>query len=416
MQMGDVLQATARRAPSGAPWLAAGAGAIVIGSDYSALGIARSLGRHGIPVWVIREGGHVSATVSRHVRRRLSWPEGDEEARVAFLVQLAIDRGLGGWTLYPTGDEAAALIARNEEALAPHYRLTTPHWQAMRHAYDKRLTHALAAELGIDQPWTACPASPEEAEALDCAFPAVLKPAMKDRINAFTLARAWRVEDRTEFRERYGEASALMAPGSILIQELVPGGGESQFSFAAYCEAGRPLAWVTARRTRQYPPDFGHGSSFVETVIATEVEEPSRRLLAAIAYDGLVELEYKRDPRTGRMLLLDFNARSWAWHTLGRRAGADFPWLCWRHLHGEATGDRAGAPGARWVRGMTDVAAAVAEIRAGKLGPLAYLYSLRPPIECAVLALDDPLPAIVDVPSLLLRLRHREDMIGRDGK
>ena len=31
------------------------AGALILGSDYKALGIVRSLGRHGIPVWVLRD-------------------------------------------------------------------------------------------------------------------------------------------------------------------------------------------------------------------------------------------------------------------------------------------------------------------------------------------------------------------------
>lgn len=382
-------------------------GAIVIGSDYSALGIVRSLGRHGIPVWVIREGGHASASLSRYARRRLSWPGETEAERIALLAELA-QAGLDGWTLYPTSDEGAALIARNEAALGGHFRLTTPCWETMRWAYDKRLTHSLAERTGIDQPWTACPRSIEEAAAIDIPFPAVLKPAIKDRLNRFTLARAWPVADRAEFLARYAEASALMPPATILVQEMIPGGGDAQFSFGAYCEAGHPLAWVTARRMRQYPPDFGHGSSFVETIDAPEVEAPSRRLLAAVRYDGIVELEYKKDPRSGRMLLHDFNARSWAWHTLGRRAGIDFPYLAWRHLHGERIGERGAKAGVRWVRGTTDLASALAEMRRGRLSLSAYLRSIRPPTEYAVLALDDPMPALIDIPSLLLRLRRRE--------
>ena len=69
----------------------------------------------------------------------------------------------------------------------------------------------------------------------------------------------------------------------------------------------------------------------------------------------------------------------------------------------------------RWVRGATDLAAAIAEMRRGTLTPLAYLRSIRPPIEWAVMALDDPLPAIVDVPSLLLRLRRREEAVRSAG-
>jgi hypothetical protein len=52
----------------------------------------------------------------------------------------------------------------------------------------------------------------------------------------------------------------------------------------------------------------------------------------------------------------------------------------------------------RWVRGLTDVPTAIGAIRHGKLSPVDYLWSLRPPIECSVLAFDDPLPALLELP------------------
>ena len=47
-----------------------------------------------------------------------------------------------------------------------------------------------------------------------------------------------------------------MSAETIMIQELVPGSGESQLSYAALAEHGRPLASLTARRVRQIPMDF----------------------------------------------------------------------------------------------------------------------------------------------------------------
>ncbi|NJO36097.1 MAG: hypothetical protein HC869_26595, partial [Rhodospirillales bacterium] len=221
---------------------------------------------------------------------------------------------------------------------------------------------------------------------------------------------AWRVENRQELLRRYDQACTMVAPDTILVQELIPGSGETQLSYAALCSRGRPVAWLIARRTRQYPPDFGRGSSFVETVDEPALHEPARQLLAAIDYNGLVELEFKHDPRTGRSKLLDINTRTWGWHTLGRRAGVDFPYLSWRLAHGEPIAETRAQPGARWVRGVTDLPSAFAAIRQGRLSVGAYLRGLRPPLECAVLAFDDPLPAVVDRPSLLYRAwRRRSD-------
>src|SRR5205823_11244127 len=132
-------------------------------------------------------------------------------------------------------------------------------------------------------------------------------------------------------------------------------GGEAQFSYAALCWEGRPLVWAVARRTRQYPMDFGRFSTYVETVERPEIEEPARRLIAAMRFSGLVEVEFKRDGRDGRDKLLDVNARMWGWHTLGRRAGVDFIYLLWRLIQGEPVPEMQVPTGLRWVRTVTDL-------------------------------------------------------------
>lgn len=382
-------------------------GAVVIGGDYIALGVVRSLGRHGIPVWVMHDGLHISAAASRFALRRLPWPA-DEAARLASLLELAARHFPSDWALYPTDDESAALVARNHEALSGSFRLTSPPWAVLQWAYDKRLTYALASRLGIDHPWTLYPQSRDEVADLECAFPAILKPAVKPQGNRFTRARAWRVDDRRQLLARYADACELVDPSSILIQELVAGGGEVQFSFAALCTEGQPLAWLVARRARQHPIDFGgHGSTFVETVDEPVIEEAARRLLAEIRYSGLVEVEFKRDSRSGRPKLLDINARMWGWHTLGRAAGTDFPYLSWQLAQGAVIPSTRARAGVRWVRAVTDVPAAIGEIRRGRLSIGEYVRSLRPPLERAIFALDDPFPAFADVPWLLYRRWRR---------
>jgi D-aspartate ligase len=377
-------------------------GAIVIGSDYIALGVVRSLGRHGIPVWVLRSPLHIEAAVSRYARRRFDWP-GDDTARLALLVDLSARCGPAPWTLYPTHDEAAALVARHHQMLSELFLLTTPPWDVFRWAYDKRLTHVLTVRLGIGHAWTRFPRDETEVAALDCNFPVILKPAVKNLTNQFTLARAWLADDRSQLLKLYAEARKLVPSDVIMIQELIPGGGETRYSFAALCDRGRPLAWLVARRWRQLPVDFGRGSTFVETVDEPEIERLARQPLLEIGYSGIVEVEFKCDPRNGQPRLLDINARAWGWHTLGRRAGADFPFLAWQFVHGVEVSEIRARPGVRWIRALTDIPAALAELVMGHLTIFAYLCSIWPPFECAIFALDDPLPALFDLPLVAWR-------------
>ena len=58
MAVADAPSRAAATLAAGAP----PAGALVLGADYRALGVVRSLGRRGVPVWVIRDGGDAVAT------------------------------------------------------------------------------------------------------------------------------------------------------------------------------------------------------------------------------------------------------------------------------------------------------------------------------------------------------------------
>jgi predicted ATP-grasp superfamily ATP-dependent carboligase len=189
----------------------------------------------------------------------------------------------------------------------------------------------------------------------------------------------------------------LIPPELVLVQERIPGGGESQFSYAALCRDGETIAWLTARRTRQYPIDFGYSSSFVETLDVPEIIAPSRRLLAAMRYTGLVEMEYKFDSRTGRYKLLDINPRLWTWSALGGRAGVDFPYLLWKMMVGMPVQKQTGRLGVRWMRVSTDFPAAVHCMFRGRLTVDAYLDSFSSPIQFALMAADDPLPGLLDL-------------------
>lgn len=383
-------------------------GALVLGGESRALGIARSLGRRGIRVWVIDESDYLIARRSRYVERNLPWPgQAGEAEQAAVLAGFADDHGLRGWTLFATSDETAALVARHHDSLSQRYRLTTPPWEQTQLAYDKRLTYELADAAGVAAPRTAYPSGAGELASLEIEFPCILKPAAKAELNRFTHDKAWPAADRDELLARYEEACSLVATEQVMVQEMIPGGGEAQFSFGAACIEGRPLGSIVARRRRQYPVTFGHSSSFVESVDAPEVERSARRLLEAIGYSGLVEVEFKRDPRSGEYKLLDVNPRLWTWFTLGARAGVDFPHLGFRIAQGEQPAEARAQAGARWVRMGTDVLAAGALIRAGQVSPLAYARSLRPPLEYAVFAADDPRPLASSVPSLFSRLLRR---------
>ena len=373
--------------------------------------MARSLGRRDIAVWVLA-GQERLACSSRYVSRRLKWPEfADEDTQCEYLLALASRFGLDGWVLFATSDEHAALLSRRREELQKHYRFAVSPWEIFSSTYDKRLSYRFADKVGVAYPSTYYPRNVEELASLNCTYPVILKPAIKDTVNRFTQDKAWRVENQAELIRAYRIAARMVQPSTIMIQELIPGGGENQFSYGALCLDGQPLASVVAQRRRQYPIDFGRSSSYVETVHEPAVEKAGRRLLYELRYTGLIEVEFKRDPRDGRYKLLDLNPRVWGWCSLCCAAGVDFPHLLWELSLGHPVVATRATPGVRWMRMVTDVPAMLGENRAGRLSIREYLGSLRGPIQPAVFALDDPLPALLEVPLLsLAKLQRRRSI------
>jgi predicted ATP-grasp superfamily ATP-dependent carboligase len=377
---------------------ARGYGTIILAGDCGSLGIARSLGRRGIPVCFITDNSNPIAKFSRYTSRSLSWAGSQQRGAASDLIKLADRHGMRGWVLFPAADPEVQLVAQNHAELSKVFRLVTPPWDVAQWALDKTLTYQRAATLGIDHPKTYQPRDRREVENLDCRFPLVLKPAVKEGRNVFTLAKAWRVDDRAALLSRYDEAVAAVGHDHIVIQELIPGGGSAQFSYAAVWDRGSPIASMVARRTRQYPTDFGRTSTFVETIHNAQVEEAATKFLNSLHYSGIAEIEFKFDARDGQYKILDVNARTWTWNSLGALAGVDFPYILWRVAMGEKVDRIRADSDARWVYLSRDILAAIAGILAGTLTLNDYLRSYRRPIAFATFGKDDPLPALFDLP------------------
>lgn len=377
-------------------------GALVLGGTHGSLEIARSLGRRSIPVWLVVADNPLP-TWSRYVERSFTWsgPRGNDA--VAFLIELARRHYLGGWVLFAGSDDDLRFIAQNHSVLGAIFTLTTPSLQNVQSACDKRCMNARAAALGLSHPQTRYPRTRDDLLNLELSFPVILKPTIREGRNAFIDAKAWRVDDQRTLLVRYEEAKALIGADSVMVQELIPGGGEAQFSYAAAWHHGAPVGSLVARRRRQFPVDFGFTSTFVETIESPEIDEAASRFLRSLDYSGLVEIEFKFDARDGSCKILDVNGRAWTWIALGAAAGVDFPTIQWQLAIGEKVTPISARPGVNWLYLSRDLLAAMHEIIAGSTAPLDYLRSVIRPSASATFAWDDLGPAMLDLPLALAR-------------
>jgi predicted ATP-grasp superfamily ATP-dependent carboligase len=228
-------------------------------------------------------------------------------------------------------------------------------------------------------------------------LPLAIKPAVKENFFYATGAKAWRAETPCQLQEMYARAARHIPPEEILVQQIIPGDGHDQVSYCAFFRDKKANGILVARRARQHPREFGRAATFVETIDLPVIEELSERFLRAIDYYGLVEIEFKLDPRDGQYKLLDVNTRIWGFHSLGIVSGVDFPFLLFADQGGESMEDCRGKAGVGWLRALTDVPTAFGDILRGHLKWNSYVASIRSTKIESVFCKDDLMPSVMEV-------------------
>ena len=386
-------------------------GAVLLGGAHGALALARSLGTIGVPVHLVTSDNPLPK-LSRHIRQSLPWPGAADRNAVQYLIELARKHDLQGFMLVPCADAEVRMVAEARALLSQVFTVMLPDWEQLRWAGDKGMAYQRATELGLAVPETFPITSYAEAQTVKLRFPVVLKPTMRLGINRFTAEKAWRADTQEQFLALYREAASLVGESRIVVQELVPGGGQSQLSYAGLWANGTEILGFSARRTRQYPLEFSYTSTFVELVDDRETLEAARRFLQSINHHGLVEVEFKRDHRDNKLKLLDINPRPWSWFGITQTMSIDMGVLLWAVACGSTEPFGVPTGKASWMYLLRDAVSATQLIRRGELSLGAYLHSLRGPKAWGAFSLTDPLPGLLDLPLLAWRLLGRR-LFGR---
>jgi len=372
-------------------------GAIIIGGDFQGLGIAQNLAPLGIPV-IIVDPDFCIGRFSRSVRKYYKCPPlTDNGAFVSFLERLAIEKKLDKWVIYPTSDRAVFILSQFRNQLSKYYLIPTPEWEITKFAYDKKLTYQLAQQANVPVPVTFFADNIEQLYQLNLDFPVILKPTIKENYFPITKRKAIRVNNQEELVIGYKHMNSIIDASEIMIQELIQGGPNNLYSFCSLFSGGTAKGKLIAKRQRQHPMEFGNATTFAFTCEVPEIEEFSIRILKQMNYYGLSEVEFMYDGKDGKYKLLEINARTWGWHTLGAAAGVNFSWLLFADINKEPVCVNSFEKNVKWVRLLTDVPTVISEVCKGRLSVADYVNSLKGKREFAVYSGKDPLPFIMEV-------------------
>lgn len=360
---------------------------------YGPLGVARSLGRLGVPMYVIRDRALAPMPVSRFWKEAFTWdPAASDDQTVRFV--LDIGRRLGPRPiLFYTTDGAARFVSQHASALEDVFTFPKVSLAVVESLIDKSCMFHLAKEKGIATPEMMFPRSRGDvSKFLDTArFPVMLKGAdpllphgrTKDIVN-----------NARELLEKYDRVANAGAP-NLMLQEYIPGDEDSVWMCNAYFDRNSTcLAAFTGQKIRQWPPYTGVASMAVCQSNPT-VEEATRRFMQAIGYQGLVGIGYKYDARDGRYKVLDVNPRvSAVFRLFVTKNNMDPVRVCYFDLTGQAMPPLALTVGRKWLL-EEDLYSMLKYRGDGKLTFGQWLRSLRGVQETAWFAADDPLPFLV---------------------
>jgi predicted ATP-grasp superfamily ATP-dependent carboligase len=361
---------------------------------HGGLGVIRSLGRIGVPVYGVHEGSWAPAASSRYLAGRFFWqPSPEDTDRVlAGLRRLAEHIGRPS-VLLTTDDAGAIFLAEHGRHLRDWFLFPDPPEDLPRRLAGKHSLHELCRELGVPSPRATTPTSLEAAREFASAagYPLIAKLTTPWAKGSRLLRSTSVVASREALDHAYDTCARCGA--GLMLQQLIPGGPGHDWFFHGYCDATstcRPA--FTGLKERSYPADAGL-TSLGRSAKNLELREQVTTMLAKLAYRGILDLDIRLDERTGEYHLLDFNPRLGAQFRLFRdTAGIDVALAAYLDLTGQPIPPGEQVNGRGFLVENYDPISALSHLRHGSLTPRAWLASLRTVDETAWFARDDLRP------------------------
>ncbi|MBP7611488.1 MAG: hypothetical protein KA760_18485, partial [Steroidobacteraceae bacterium] len=368
---------------------------LILGASPNSLSAARSLGRAGLRVVMADTKADESVAHSRYVARFELLADGDDDVIASRLMELCGQHERP--FLLPTGDRYALLVARYQEQFRSKYCFVIPASDALEGIVDKARLYETARRHGIPHPVFEVVRRSADIEIAITRVPTpcYVKPALAHEWRRFRNTKLERAGTTTELRrvlESFVEKKLVAVP-----QEIIPGMDSEVFSVSAYIDrSGKCLGWRTKRKLRQWPVSAGD-ASLQEICDHPEVAELGLRLLSATGHRGPATVEFRRDERNGRLVLMEINARTILGQEMIARSGLDVALMAYQ----DAKGNPVPLPGAvkfiRWMHFQSDFRAFRALRRRRQLTAWQWLNSIVACRAFAYFAVDAPKPFFTEL-------------------
>jgi len=309
---------------------------ILLGGRENSVAVTRNLGRLGVPIYISGRQG-CRALDSRYCSRALPVPPGRSAHEFWANLLLSGDTSdLAGSVLIGTCDESLEFLEAHRDELCGLYLVEDFVPELRRAMLDKLETLRLAREVGVPTPnfWPI----EEDGDVLKIAdevcFPVMVKPLNSYPFMEEFGRKLFIVHD--SFEEVVEKVALCRSRGhEVMVVEMIPGPDDLLSSYYTYrTPSGERLYDYTKSVIRRWPVNRG-GACFHQSEWLPETAEMGRKLFDGIGWQGIGNVEFKRDPRDGQLKIIEVNARFTAAHRLITEAGAPIDLIVYCHITGQ---------------------------------------------------------------------------------
>lgn len=377
--------------------------ALIIGEK----GLLTSIAATGILVILGHELKNSPVLRSKYARFKVPFSSYDSPEFITELCRLGeiIGRKL---VIFSDDDRALLNISKNRGRLEPYYHFIYPENNTVKKLLDKQSFSELAADYKLPYP-----KSYEVNSNIDLSlttskitYPCIIKPAKRHywwgKLFRNTLGfykKAIKCNNNEELEYIYGLISKINP--SVVIQEYVQGEDDQHFSANIFADKkGVIRGFYIAQKLRVYPVSAGTGT-YIKTVNNKEVEDLSFEIVSKLKLKGLLNIQFKKDSKTNKYMLMEIHIRNSLWSLLGGKAGANLGEQYYKYLTSKFHDQRiiTARPDVKYINLSHDILAALEYYREDKITLYQWMKSLQGESVFALSSITDPMPAFYKIGS-----------------
>jgi D-aspartate ligase len=367
------------------------------------IGLVRSLGELGIPVYVGSYYGDNIAYFSRYCSKKVHFTHSLSRDFVDRLIALGKEEGRK-MAFFSDDDRAVLTFSRHREELAPYYYFNLPEHALVDAILDKRKFATLAEGAGLPVPRSFMPANEEEAVrfAEQISYPCIIKPSHKDdwwdpRFKALVgpYRKAILCDTKAALLDTYRKVTQINS--AVVLQEYIDGDDLDLYSVNLYVNADHlPIASFIGHKLRVYPIHAGVGS-LVETVKDEEIKDTAIDAVRRLGLRGHVNIQFKRDRRTRALKIMEMHTRNSLWAYLATGSGLNITAVAYHDLIGSPAFSKNGIRyGVKWIDLNKDFKALLDYRKTGEWTIGRWLATYRGKKVFHVHSFRDPMPFFMD--------------------